>query len=284
MRSIWDDLDNSGPFGSRFFISDADATTIGIGFFLAVIVAIIVYFTFLSRKNENHFKGFTGWLYEALNFRKLIVEALLKITYMFFAIFLTIVSFVLMTHDFWGGLVCLILYNVLTRVCYEFLLITVMICKNVSEINRKMKNQNNENGSNNSGNTYNMPPQQPYGQQYGQPMMNQHTSNQYQNQYNQRQSAPMNQMQGNAPMNQATPVQPMQNVNQAQNANTAPFNPVQNVQTSSYTINQESVKPIDTQENPIPMVQNTRSCPKCGTMLEKDDAFCPTCGNDVRNL
>ena len=37
---------------------------------LAIIGGIVLYFTFLSKKNEGKFTGFLGWLYDFLTFKK----------------------------------------------------------------------------------------------------------------------------------------------------------------------------------------------------------------------
>ena len=54
---------------------------------LAIVGGILVYFLFLSKKNEGKFTGFLGWLYDFLSFKKMFLEALLKITYLIVAIY-----------------------------------------------------------------------------------------------------------------------------------------------------------------------------------------------------
>ena len=60
---------------------------------LAIIGGIVLYFTFLSKKNEGKFTGFLGWLYDFLTFKKMMIENVLKILYIIVALFVTLSSF-----------------------------------------------------------------------------------------------------------------------------------------------------------------------------------------------
>ena len=101
---------------------------------LAVVGGILVYFLFLSKKNEGKFTGFLGWLYDFLSFKKMFLEALLKVTYLIIAIYITLYSFVLIGDSFLGFLLTLVLGNVIARVVYEFSLILLVICRNTTDI------------------------------------------------------------------------------------------------------------------------------------------------------
>ena len=105
-----------------------------IALILAIVGGILVYFLFLSKKNEGKFKGFLGWLYDFLSFKKMFLEALLKITYLILAIYVTLSSFALIGTNFFTFLLVLILGNVLVRVIYEFSLILLVICRNTTDI------------------------------------------------------------------------------------------------------------------------------------------------------
>lgn len=128
--------DYSYGYGSRF----EDFTTgMLVCFILALVGGITLYFTFLSKKNEHKFTGFVGWLYDFLSFKKLIVEAILKILYLVLTGFVTLAGIVILFKSFGTGLYLLIIGNIVIRVVYEFALILILICKNTSEINKKMK-------------------------------------------------------------------------------------------------------------------------------------------------
>lgn len=105
---------------------------------LAIIGGIVLYFTFLSKKNEGKFTGFLGWLYDFLTFKKMMIENVLKILYIIVVLFVTLSSFGLMSISFLAFLLTLVIGNVLTRVIYELLLVKLVICKNTTEINKKL--------------------------------------------------------------------------------------------------------------------------------------------------
>ena len=105
---------------------------------LAIIGGIVLYFTFLSKKNEGKFTGFLGWLYDFLTFKKMMIENVLKILYIIVALFVTLSSFGLISISFLAFLLTLVIGNVLTRVIYELLLVELVICKNTTEINKKL--------------------------------------------------------------------------------------------------------------------------------------------------
>ena len=106
---------------------------------LAIVGGLLVYFLFLSKKNEGKFKGFVGWLYDFLSFKKMFMEALLKITYLIVAIYITLSSFAIIGTSFIGFLVYLIVGNLIARIVYEFSLILLVICRNTTEINKSLK-------------------------------------------------------------------------------------------------------------------------------------------------
>ena len=106
---------------------------------LAIVGGILVYFLFLSKKNEGKFKGFLGWLYDFLSFKKMFLETLLKVTYLIVAIYITLSSFALIGNSFLAFLLQLIVGNVVARVIYEFSLILLVICRNTTEIAKNTK-------------------------------------------------------------------------------------------------------------------------------------------------
>lgn len=111
---------------------------IAIAAVIAVIGALILYFTFLSKRNDGKFKGFLGWTYEFLNFKKFTIEAILKITYLMLTIFITLASFALISTSVGAFFLALILGNLVLRIIYEFSLIMLVICRNTIEINNKL--------------------------------------------------------------------------------------------------------------------------------------------------
>ncbi len=106
---------------------------------LGLVGGIVLYFTFLRKENDGKFKGFLGWMYDTLSFKKLLVETILKITYLILAIFITVSSLGMITTSFFGFLFMLVLGNLFLRIGYEFCLISIITCKNTTEMNSNLK-------------------------------------------------------------------------------------------------------------------------------------------------
>lgn len=105
---------------------------------LAIIGAILAYFMFVKPEKKYPNK-FVNWLRSFLNFNEMLIEPILKVTYIFFALFITLGSFSLISFSFVSFLVVLLLGNLFIRVVYEASMMMVGIWKNTKEINKKMK-------------------------------------------------------------------------------------------------------------------------------------------------
>ena len=108
---------------------------------LAIVGGICLYIFFLSPKKEIKNK-FLNWLKRFLNFDVMLLEFILKVVYIASALFITVWPLALIFMSplgFLAALLTIILGNVGLRVMYEFMLMLIMLCKNTSEINRKIK-------------------------------------------------------------------------------------------------------------------------------------------------
>ena len=105
---------------------------------LAICGAIVGYFLFIKPEKEYPNK-FVNWLRSFFNFQEMLIEPILKVTYAFLAIFITLTSFNLISYSFPLFLLYLIGFNLLMRVVYEASMMMVGIWKNTKEINKKMK-------------------------------------------------------------------------------------------------------------------------------------------------
>lgn len=105
---------------------------------LSLVGCFVIYFLFV-RKDVNSKSKFVLWLQEFLRFNKMLIEPIIKITYIFGALFLTLGSFALIGTSFVAFLATLIGGNLLLRVVYEASIMLVMLWKNTTEINKKLK-------------------------------------------------------------------------------------------------------------------------------------------------
>ena len=105
---------------------------------VAVIGGFVLYFTFLSKSNEGKFEGWKGWMYDFLTFKKMVIENILKVVYIILAIFITLSSLGVISESFLGFLAYLIIGNLVLRVVYELSLVILIICRNTTEMNKKL--------------------------------------------------------------------------------------------------------------------------------------------------
>ena len=124
---------------SGFGISSSSKTWMIVAFILAVVGGILTYFLFLKKDNNNKFTGFVNYLYEFLSFKKMWLETILKVSYLILTIYITLMSFELIGKSFIAFLLTLVFGNIILRVVYELSLILLTICRNTTEINKKLK-------------------------------------------------------------------------------------------------------------------------------------------------
>ena len=135
MYSNYDDLDSILNYGNQ--VADAYNWTI-VALILSIVGGILAYFLFVKKDVKIQNK-YLLWLKSFLDFKEILIETILKVTYLIFAIFITLTAFKLISVSFMGFLATLVLGNVLLRLGYEASLMFVMIWKNTSEINKKLK-------------------------------------------------------------------------------------------------------------------------------------------------
>lgn len=104
---------------------------------VAIAGGIAIYFTFL--RNTKKLDGFLSKLRDFLNFKTLLLEEILKISYLILAIFITLYSFGFIGTNVGTFFSMLIVGNIVLRITYELSILIIKICKNTTEINNKLK-------------------------------------------------------------------------------------------------------------------------------------------------
>ena len=122
----------------RIDVSMGSAVWTLVSLILAAIGCFLVYFLFIKKEVKTDSK-FLKWLKSFLNFDTMLIESILKIAYIFVVIFITLSSFSLISYSFLSFVVTLIFGNLIARIIYELILITVMIWKNTAEIKKSLK-------------------------------------------------------------------------------------------------------------------------------------------------
>ena len=129
---------SGGMAGSGGGIQPGVLIAVGI---IALIAAILVFIFVIQRKKS--FKGrFANWIKEFLNFRSILVAGIIKILYVFLAVFLTIMSIILMFQGegdevlpmILTGLASLVFGNILLRVMLELTMALIVVWENTSDI------------------------------------------------------------------------------------------------------------------------------------------------------
>ena len=107
-------------------------------FLIALVGGVCAYLMFVKSDEEPKDPRLLK-LKEFLSFKKMIIEGLLKATYIIFALFITLYSFQIMIGtSFITGLMMLILLNIMLRIGYEASLIVLLIWRNTSDISKKL--------------------------------------------------------------------------------------------------------------------------------------------------
>ena len=107
-------------------------------FLIALVGGICAHLMFVKSDEEPKDQRLLK-LKEFLSFKKMIIEGLLKASYIIFALFITLYSFQIMVGtSFITGLMLLILLNIMLRIGYEASLIVLLIWRNTSDISKKL--------------------------------------------------------------------------------------------------------------------------------------------------
>ncbi len=104
---------------------------------IAIAGGLVLYFTLLRKKAKMN--GFLGKVRDFLTFKTLLIEELLKVSYITIALFITLYSFKYIVNDTIYFLILLIGGNIMLRLAYELTTVILNINKNTKEINEKLK-------------------------------------------------------------------------------------------------------------------------------------------------
>ncbi len=130
------------PYSSYSYYYDGyvhTRTILIIALLVAVILAVVLYFTFLSKKNEGKFTGVKGKIYNFLCFNKFYVEEILKLVYLITAVIITVLGIAALFDAFFAGLAMIVIGNIALRVAYELLMMFIILCRKTVSMDRKLE-------------------------------------------------------------------------------------------------------------------------------------------------
>ena len=129
------------PFSQSYgYYYSSNLEAVGVAILVAMILAVVFYFTFLNKKNEGKFKGFAAKVYNFFNFNKFYVEDVLRLIYVISVALLLVVSLaVIFSASFIGGLLLLVLGNVAMRIGYELIMMFIILCRKTVSVDKRLE-------------------------------------------------------------------------------------------------------------------------------------------------
>lgn len=133
-------------------------------FILAIAATVLAFIFIVPEKKRAKLNGFGKFLHNTLNFKFLIIEKILQALYIFYTALIVLVGFFMLfvvtpSYSYYGygyksggtwlggyGILLMILGPIFIRIAFEFLMMVVLLIKNVISINNKLKNQNGGEG------------------------------------------------------------------------------------------------------------------------------------------
>ena len=115
------------------------ALILGIAVFVALVFGVVLFFTFFRKKNEGKYTGFRRKLYHFMNFNRFYAEDILRFVYIVSTCVVTIVGIVtIVLGSFLVGAMELIVINLILRVCFELLMMFIILCRKTVSMDRKL--------------------------------------------------------------------------------------------------------------------------------------------------
>ena len=121
---------------------------------LAIAATVLAFIFIVPEKKYGKLNKFGQFLHKTLNFKYLIIEKILQALYIYSTALIILLGFFMLFIYIPGGyysrgqwlggygLLTMILGPVFIRIIYEFIMMAILLIKNVISINNKLKNQN----------------------------------------------------------------------------------------------------------------------------------------------
>ena len=106
---------------------------------VALVLGIVLFFTFLKKNNEGKYSGLKGKFYNAMTFNRFYAENIIKFVYVLSACVVTVTGLVqIVIGSFIAGIITLVLGNVILRISFELLLMFIILCKKTVSMDRRI--------------------------------------------------------------------------------------------------------------------------------------------------
>ena len=115
------------------------ALILGIAVFAAIILGVVLFFTFFNRKHEGKYKGWKERFYNFMNFNRFYAEEILRFLYIVGTCLVTIVGIVtIILGAFMTGILELVVANIALRIIFELLMMFIILCRKTVSVDKKM--------------------------------------------------------------------------------------------------------------------------------------------------
>ena len=105
---------------------------------LAVMGGLYLFSNFFSKDKSSAYTGLKKKIYDFLHFKITIIEPIFKVLYLITAITITLSSFTFIFGNFFKFFAILVFGNLIARLAFELLLLTLKMMDDISEINSKL--------------------------------------------------------------------------------------------------------------------------------------------------
>ncbi len=106
---------------------------------ISFIVTIALYILFLPDSKRPTLNKTLQSVHDFLKLRSFMIESIFRFVYVWSIVGIIIGGFFTLFKSFWGGLFMMILGPIIVRICYEMILIPILLVKNVIEINARLR-------------------------------------------------------------------------------------------------------------------------------------------------
>lgn len=105
----------------------------------AVVLGIILNFTFLKKSNEGRFKGFWKKMYDLLSMNRFYTEDIIKLLEVITFLIVTFLGiYMIFTGSVAGGLLLIIFGNLLARICYELIIMFAILTRKTVSVDKRL--------------------------------------------------------------------------------------------------------------------------------------------------
>lgn len=121
-----------------YYYYGSAVTMMPIAVLVAIILGIVLYFTFLRKENEGKYTGWKETVYNFFNFNKFYTEEIMKLLYVMLTAAFTVIGIFMLFINLTTGLILLVVGNVALRVSYEMIMMFVILCRKTVSMDKKM--------------------------------------------------------------------------------------------------------------------------------------------------